>query len=132
MAGHGGARLNPRLQMPTHGDVTPSPDQLDGWKDIAAYLGKSVRAAQRWERDMGLPVHRLKTPGGQVVFARPSEIDAWKTRVEVSRDDRDGVPEGQAGDRRRGERVGWALVVAAAVLFVLAAVMLAVAWLSRG
>jgi len=115
--------------MPTDGRSTPSPDQLDGWKDIAAYLGKSVRAAQRWERDMGLPVHRLKTPGGQVVFARPSEIEAWKARVEVPRDE----PGDENGDAvadvftepSAGRGRAWAWVPFAAGAVAVAAVVMA-------
>lgn len=55
----------------------PEPDRLDSWKQIADHLGREVRTAIRWERERGLPVHRV--PGGQrgVVFAYRSEIDAW-------------------------------------------------------
>lgn len=54
---------------------------LDGWKEIAAYLRRSVRSAQRWERTLGLPVHRMVTPeGGRVVYAQRHEIDAWRRR----------------------------------------------------
>ncbi len=58
------------------------PDQLNGWKEVAAYIGKSVRAAQRWEEELGLPIHRIKTPAGQIVFARRSEIDEWMFKRE--------------------------------------------------
>lgn len=58
---------------------------LDGWKEIAAYLGKSVRAAQRWERDVHLPVHRIKAPTGQVVYAHRAEIEAWRGGLDVLR-----------------------------------------------
>lgn len=58
---------------------------LQGWKEIAGYLGKSVRAVQRWEREMGLPVRRLKTPAGQVIFARRDEIEAWRAGQEIPR-----------------------------------------------
>ena len=57
-------------------------DTLNGWKDIAAYVGKSVRSAQRWERELGLPTHRINTPDGQIVYARRSEIDAWRARMD--------------------------------------------------
>jgi PAS domain-containing protein len=50
---------------------------LTSWKDVAAYLGKTTRTAQRWERDLGLPIHRpLNKPTG-VILADPDEIDAW-------------------------------------------------------
>jgi hypothetical protein len=52
--------------------------QLRGWKEIAAYLRSSERTAQRWERERGLPVRRVPSPGGRdVVFASPEEIDHW-------------------------------------------------------
>ena len=33
--------------------------RLDSWKEIAAYLGRGIRTVQRWEREEGLPVHRI-------------------------------------------------------------------------
>ena len=58
----------------------PSPRdaaKLDSWKQIAAYLGREVRTAQRWEKGEGLPVHRHQHGSRGTVFAYPSEIDAW-------------------------------------------------------
>lgn len=54
--------------------------RLDSWKDIARHLGRDVRTVARWERDRGLPVHRV--PGGRRsnVFAYPEELDAWLAR----------------------------------------------------
>jgi len=54
--------------------------RLDSWKEIAAYLRRDERTAIRWEKDRGLPVHRV--PGGkrQAVFAYPAELDAWLRR----------------------------------------------------
>lgn len=57
-------------------------DRLMGWKAIAAYLDKGVRTAQRWERELGLPVHRLGPTGREVVFASKSEIEEWLTTAE--------------------------------------------------
>lgn len=57
------------------GDVNP--EFLNGWKEIATYVGRSVRAVQRWERMFGFPVHR---PGGMstgVVIASRAEIRNW-------------------------------------------------------
>ena len=56
---------------------------LNGWKEIAAYLGKSVRSVQRWETTLGLPVHRIKTPDGQIVYSERKEIDDWRRRLDV-------------------------------------------------
>jgi len=51
--------------------------RLDSWKEIADYLRRDVRTVIRWERERGLPVHRI--PGGKrsVVFAYREEIDRW-------------------------------------------------------
>ncbi len=55
------------------------PDRLNGWKEIALALGKSVRSAQRWESELGLPVERLTGPdGGQIVQASRRELEAWR------------------------------------------------------
>jgi hypothetical protein len=60
-----------------------SPGMLNGWKEIAAFLGKSVRSVQRWERDLGLPVRRINTPDhGQIVYASRSEIEQWRQRMD--------------------------------------------------
>jgi len=50
---------------------------LNSWKEIAYYLGRDVRTVRRWEKERGLPVHRV--PGGKRsgVFAYPAEIDGW-------------------------------------------------------
>jgi hypothetical protein len=53
------------------------PAQLSGWKEIAAYLGRSVRTVQRWEKDFGLPVRRFGLSRPESVFALPREIEAW-------------------------------------------------------
>ena len=62
-------------------------DRLDSWKDIAAYLRRDIRTVDRWEKEKGLPVHRL--PGGRrrAICAFTHEIDAWLTSGD-SKDDR--------------------------------------------
>ena len=52
---------------------------LTSWKEIAAYLGKGVRTVQRWEMELGMPVHR---PGEDrhIVIAYPEELDQWVRR----------------------------------------------------
>jgi hypothetical protein len=56
--------------------------ELTAWVEIASYLGVSVRTAQTWEKECGLPVRRL--PGRQRVIVRTSELDAWKNGGGVS------------------------------------------------
>jgi len=53
-------------------------NQLDSWKEIAAYLNRNVRTVQRWEKCEGLPVHRHVHEKGSSVSARKREIDAWQ------------------------------------------------------
>jgi hypothetical protein len=51
---------------------------LTGWEDIAHYLGRGVRTAQRWERCLGLPVHRSHLcPENGAVFCTTSELYEW-------------------------------------------------------
>ncbi|HSP89286.1 MAG TPA: helix-turn-helix domain-containing protein [Vicinamibacterales bacterium] len=56
-------------------------DILDGWKNIAEYLGKSVRTAQRWRQEFGMPVHRLGGREGENVYAFRTELDSWRRQA---------------------------------------------------
>jgi tetratricopeptide (TPR) repeat protein len=51
--------------------------RLDGWKDIAAYLGKVERTVKRWDADRGLPTHRVPGGGRASVYAYTRELDEW-------------------------------------------------------
>jgi len=55
----------------------PRPKILTSWKDIAQHLGKSIRTVQRWERELGLPIHRPEAKNEGVVIALADEIAAW-------------------------------------------------------
>ncbi len=59
-------------------------ERLDGWKSISRFLGRNVRTAQLWERDRGLPVHRIPGGAGQTVFAYASELQSWLARGTTS------------------------------------------------
>jgi hypothetical protein len=50
---------------------------LTSWKEIDRYVGKGVRTVQRWEREVGFPVHRTKPGEKGSVLAVPREIDSW-------------------------------------------------------
>ena len=50
---------------------------LNGWKEIAEYLGRGVRTAQRYERELHLPVRRPADKPRSAVLATRAEIDAW-------------------------------------------------------
>ena len=51
--------------------------RLDSWKEIAVYLRRGMRTVQRWEREEGLPVHRLQHEKLGSVYADTAELDAW-------------------------------------------------------
>ena len=50
---------------------------LQGWKEIAGELDRSVRTVQRWEQKLGLPVHKLGDTNGSPVFAFKDELHSW-------------------------------------------------------
>jgi tetratricopeptide (TPR) repeat protein len=67
------SRLNPSEVAP----VADRGARLVGWKDIAAYLGKTDRTAKRWRTERGLPVHRVPGTAKTSVYAYPDEVDRW-------------------------------------------------------
>jgi hypothetical protein len=52
--------------------------RLESWKEIAAYLNRSVRCAQRWEKTLALPVHRIRHLQGYTVYAYVPELETWR------------------------------------------------------
>ena len=66
---------------------------LDSWKEIAAYLGRNIRTCWLWERELGMPVHRLDGSPKARVFAWTGEIDAWReARGQNFGKSRPGIP----------------------------------------
>lgn len=51
--------------------------RLSSWKEIAAHLRREVRTVVRWEKERGLPVHRVPGGQGRSVFAFTDELDRW-------------------------------------------------------
>jgi hypothetical protein len=69
--GEGAARSAMRAQA----FESAGPPLLVGWKEIAQTLGSiSIRTAQRWEQNRGLPVRRV----GATPIADPEAIREWK------------------------------------------------------
>ena len=81
--------------------------QLRGWKEIAAFLGTSVRTAKRWEGERALPVRRL--PGGarELVFAVREELEVWR-RAEPARPDGAAAPALEPDIQASGNTTGLA------------------------
>jgi TolB-like protein/Tfp pilus assembly protein PilF len=57
--------------------LRPPEDQLDSWKEIAAYLKRDVTTVQRWEKREAMPIHRHQHDRIGSVYAFSSELDAW-------------------------------------------------------
>lgn len=53
---------------------------LNSWKEIAVYLGRGVRTAQRWQMELRLPIHRVRQTPRSPVFAYTAELDEWLRR----------------------------------------------------
>jgi TolB-like protein len=58
-------------------DTESANTRLNSWKEIADFLDRDVRSVQRWERERGLPVHRIPGQKGGAVFAYKEELEAW-------------------------------------------------------
>jgi TolB-like protein/Tfp pilus assembly protein PilF len=64
-----------------------SPQRLDSWKEVAAYLNRDVTTVQRWEKREGMPIHRHLHDKRGSVYALSSELDVWlASRTEQLRD----------------------------------------------
>jgi hypothetical protein len=50
---------------------------LRSWKEIANYVGASVKTVQRWEQHYNFPIRRLKRCKGAAVFALKADVDSW-------------------------------------------------------
>lgn len=67
---------------------------LTTWKEIAYYVGKSVRTVQRWERDFGLPVRRPNNASPKSpVLIETVDLDRWMRRTF----NREQAPSGHSG-----------------------------------
>lgn len=53
------------------------PSVLTSWKEISSHLGKGLRTVQRWEIELGLPIHRSRAGPRRTIFAIPEELDSW-------------------------------------------------------
>lgn len=63
--------------MPEEGRI------LNGWKEIAAYLGRGVRTVQRWEELYKMPVHRIAGADRSAVTAFSTEIENWLRQARI-------------------------------------------------
>jgi serine/threonine-protein kinase len=92
----------------------PTPDRLDSWKEIAAYLNRSERTVRRWETTEELPVHRLQHDKRGSVYAYTRELDAWRASRGVVAATSDEAPP-------RRIHAGWWWAAGAVALIAIAA-----------
>ena len=50
---------------------------LGSWKEISSFLDRDIRTCQRWERELGLPIHRLDGSSRARVLAYRNELEVW-------------------------------------------------------
>ena len=89
-------------------------DILDSWKDISKYLGRDIRTCYRWEKELGLPIHRIDDKSTRSkVFAYKSEIDQWLRKKTI----RKGI-----GKKSFLENI-WAIVGVASGLIIFSSIL---------
>ncbi len=98
-------------------------DRLDGWKAIAAHLGRDIRTVQRWELSEHLPIHRLEHGQRAKAHAFTGELDEWIAKRVPHPGDADATSLAPAPRSR--------LRVAGAGLLVLAGLVIAVVFALR-
>jgi tetratricopeptide (TPR) repeat protein len=77
----------------------PSDGRLAGWKEIAAYFGRDDRTVMRWEKDRGLPVHRVPGSGKSSVYAYTEELKRWLATTDQDLDELPVVAAGAVAER---------------------------------
>ena len=70
---------------------------LQSWKQISAYVGRTDRTLQRWERKFGFPVHRPSGKSRSAVVAVVSEIEKWMRATPLLGDAREAAKLRPAG-----------------------------------
>lgn len=73
--------------LPRGERVKEEEEILDSWKAISNYLEKDIRTCSRWEKKLGLPIHRYDDSSSRSkVFAYKSEIDQWLKQRAVKKE----------------------------------------------
>lgn len=103
--------------------------RLDSWKEIAAFFGRDERTVKRWEKERGLPVHRVPGGGRGTVFAFSQELTNWLRSSQLKDPAESGVKEGivlvppdESGPVRVPVERHWGLVGAVVTLAILSLV----------
>lgn len=106
----------------SHGPSGGHPgDRLDGWKAIAAHLGRDIRTVQRWELSEQLPIHRLEHKQRASAYAFTAELDEWFAKRAPETEARSDPAPPRTGSHRWRAVAAAGAVVGLVVLGLLAA-----------
>jgi tetratricopeptide (TPR) repeat protein len=59
--------------------------RLESWKEIAGFFNRDEKTVRRWEKDLGLPVHRLPGVSKGRVYAFAQELSEWSSKPRILR-----------------------------------------------
>lgn len=79
-------------------DLPEPDDRLNSWKEVAVFLGRTVRTVQRWEKNDGLPLRRGGPGQRGAVVASKREISAWWERRRSTLVDGSALEDGSPAD----------------------------------
>jgi len=107
-----------------------APDKrLDSWKEISAYLRRTVRTVQRWEQTEHLPVHRIAHDKRSTVYAYKRELDGWWRSRQATKSGRLLMPEvardprGESGNLPVSRRAQFYWIMMVVLALVMAAIL---------
>ncbi|HEY3637177.1 MAG TPA: tetratricopeptide repeat protein [Rhizomicrobium sp.] len=63
--------------MPAASDPPSQNRRLGSWKEVAAFFESDESTVRRWERERGLPIHRVPGGRGAKIFAYTEELQEW-------------------------------------------------------
>jgi Tfp pilus assembly protein PilF len=63
--------------MAANSEPVVAETRIDSWKAIAAFFARDERTVKRWEKERGMPVHRVPGSVRGTVFAYPAELSRW-------------------------------------------------------
>lgn len=124
--------------------ATSNRRRLDSWKEIAVFFGRDERTVNRWEKERGLPVHRLPGAKGRV-YAYTDELSDWlaaprneagladdRTDPEVDSETVLGTPPAGKNETQTPRTHGTGWLVAAALLLISAVALILLRHLTPG
>jgi tetratricopeptide (TPR) repeat protein len=66
-------------------DAGKTEGRLESWKEIAVFFDRDEKTVRRWEKELGLPVHRLPGVSKGRVYAYAQELGEWSRKPRESK-----------------------------------------------